>query len=235
MKLANQESEKSSPKVSKLPLPISDSPLVIDLPDGQKIVVGKMTQGSVIEVATWRGVGRPDSRTSRLMLGMGSGNVNEESEGEQSQQPGPARPPVSRKPQGFAGVIFTVEMFIKNFSRINWSATFKALIQSLTSKKAKKVKSPSAPSSDSPSSYTTDRAAGEPSSAHVIAPAITVSPVSEDAEIEAWLNKISEKAARTSSASSAKNRSTSKPAAKKPAAKKAAVTKKAAPKSTKKR
>ena len=235
MKLANQESEKSSPKVSKLPLPISDSPLVIDLPDGQKIVVGKMTQGSVIEVATWRGVGRPDSRTSRLMLGMGSGNVNEESEGEQSQQPGPARPPVSRKPQGFAGVIFTVEMFIKNFSRINWSATFKALIQSLTSKKAKKVKSPSAPSSDSPSSYTTDRAAGEPSSAQVIAPAITVSPVSEDAEIEAWLNKISEKAARTSSASSAKNRSTSKPAAKKPAAKKAAVTKKAAPKSTKKR
>ena len=235
MKLANQESEKSSPKVSKLPLPISDSPLVIDLPDGQKIVVGKMTQGSVIEVATWRGVGRPDSRTSRLMLGMGSGNVNEESEGEQSQQPGPARPPVSRKPQGFAGVIFTVEMFIKNFSRINWSATFKALIQSLTSKKAKKVKSPSAPSSDSPSSYTTDRAAGEPSSAQVITPAITVSPVSEDAEIEAWLNKISEKAARTSSASSAKNKSTSKPAAKKPAAKKAAVTKKAAPKSTKKR
>ena len=235
MKLANQESEKSSPKVSKLPLPISDSPLVIDLPDVQKIVVGKMTQGSVIEVATWRGVGRPDSRTSRLMLGMGSGNVNEESEGEQSQQPGPARPPVSRKPQGFAGVIFTVEMFIKNFSRINWSATFKALIQSLTSKKAKKVKSPSAPSSDSPSSYTTDRAAGEPSSAQVITPAITVSPVSEDAEIEAWLNKISEKAARTSSASSAKNKSTSKPAAKKPAAKKAAVTKKAAPKSTKKR
>lgn len=235
MKLANQESEKSSPKVSKLPLPISDSPLVIDLPDGQKIVVGKMTQGSVIEVATWRGVGRPDSRTSRLMLGMGSGNVNEESEGEQSQQPGPARPPVSRKPQGFAGVIFTVEMFIKNFSRINWSATLKALIQSLTSKKAKKVKSPSAPSSDSPSSYTTDRASGEPSSAQVITPAITVSPVSEDAEIEAWLNKISEKAARTSSASSAKNKSTSKPAAKKPAAKKAAVTKKAAPKSTKKR
>lgn len=194
-----------------------------------------MTQGSVIEVATWRGVGRPDSRTSRLMLGMGSGNVNEESEGEQSQQPGPARPPVSRKPQGFAGVIFTVEMFIKNFSRINWSATLKALIQSLTSKKAKKVKSPSAPSSDSPSSYTTDRASGEPSSAQVITPAITVSPVSEDAEIEAWLNKISEKAARTSSASSAKNKSTSKPAAKKPAAKKAAVTKKAAPKSTKKR
>ena len=226
--MANQESEKSSPKVSKLPLPISDSPLVIDLPDGQKIVVGKMTQGSVIEVATWRGVGRPDSRTSRLMLGMGSGNVNEESDSDQSQQPGPARPPVSRKPQGFAGVIFTIQMFIKNFSRINWSATFKALLQSLTSKKSKKVKSPS---------LATENPQGtEVASPAAISPAITVSPVSEDAEIEAWLNKITEKAARSSgSSTSAKSKSTSKPAAKKSAVKKAAVTKKAAPKSTKKR
>jgi hypothetical protein len=214
-KLANQESEKTTPKVSKLPLPISDSPLVIDLPDGQKIVVGKMTQGSVIEVATWRGVGRPDSRTSRLMLGMGSGNVNEDTEEENSQQPGPARPPVSRKPQGFAGVVFTVQHFIKNFNRINWSETFKALLASLTSKKAKQPKR--APESAA------EYVAPEPA----IEPAITVAPVSEDAEIEAWLNKITEKASRTTSKS--------KPAAKKPAAKKAAVTKKAAPKTAKKR
>ncbi len=220
MKLANQESEKTTPKVSKLPLPISDSPLVIDLPDGQKIVVGKMTQGSVIEVATWRGVGRPDSRTSRLMLGMGNGNVNEDSESEQSQQAGPARPPVSRKPQGFAGVVFTIQHFIKNFNRINWSATAKALIQSLTSKKAKKVKSAK--------ESTSDAVSAEQSVAPSIAPAITVSPVSEDAEIEAWLNKITEKAARSTSKSS-------KPAAKKAPAKKTAVTKKAAPKSAKKR
>jgi hypothetical protein len=214
--LANQESEKSSPKVSKLPLPISDSPLVIDLPDGQKIVVGKMTQGSVIEVATWRGVGRPDSRTSRLMLGMGSGNVNEDSDGDQSQQSGPANPPVSRKPAGFAGVIFSIQHFIKNFSRINWSATLKALIQSLTSKKSKKSKAPRESSSE------------QPEQVQSITPAITVSPVSEDAEIEAWLNKISQKASRSSS-------KPTKPAAKKPVAKKAAVTKKAAPKSAKKR
>jgi hypothetical protein len=220
LKLANQESEKTTPKVSKLPLPISDSPLVIDLPDGQKIVVGKMTQGSVIEVATWRGVGRPDSRTSRLMLGMGNGNVNEDSESEQSQQPGPARPPVSRKPQGFAGVLFTIQHFIKNFNRINWSATAKALIQSLTSKKAKKVKSAK--------ESTSDAVSAEQSFTPSITPAITVSPVSEDAEIEAWLNKITEKAARSTSKSS-------KPAAKKAPAKKTAVTKKAAPKSAKKR
>ena len=214
--LVNQEGDKSAPKVSKLPLPISDSPLVIDLPDGQKIVVGKMTQGSVIEVATWRGVGRPDSRTSRLMLGMGSGNVNEDSDSDSTQQPGPARPPVSRKPEGFAGVLFTLQHFFKNFNRINWSATAKALISSLTSKKSKK--------NFAPSLSAEDVVAREPQ----IEPSITVSPVSDDADIEAWLNKISEKAARTTAKSS-------KPAAKKSPAKKAAVTKKAAPKSAKKR
>jgi len=63
---------KRQPAVSNLPMPVSETPLVIDLPDGQKLVVGKMDAGSVIEVATWRGTGRPDSRTSRLMLGMSS-------------------------------------------------------------------------------------------------------------------------------------------------------------------
>ena len=171
-----------------------------------------MTQGSVIEVATWRGVGRPDSRTSRLMLGMGSGNVNEDSD--DAQQAGPAQPPVSRKPTGFAGFIFTVEHFFKNFNNINWSATFKALITSLTSSKPKKAKAAREQS----------EVIAEPS----VEPAITVHPVSEDADIEAWLNQITKQAARSSSKSR-------KPAAKKPAARKAAVTKKAAPKSANKR
>jgi len=54
-----------------LPATISDNPpLVIDLPDGQKLVVGELKPGLVIEVATWRGTGRPDSRTNRIMLGV---------------------------------------------------------------------------------------------------------------------------------------------------------------------
>jgi hypothetical protein len=68
--MAKKKTASLAPVVTNLPLPISDTPLVIDLPDGQKLVIGKMSQGSVIEVATWRGTGRPDSRTSRLMLGM---------------------------------------------------------------------------------------------------------------------------------------------------------------------
>ena len=57
---------------------------------------------------------------------------------------------------------------------------------------------------------------------------LTILPLVEDADIEEWLNKITEKASRSST-------STSKPAAKKTPAKKAAVTKKAASKSTVKR
>jgi hypothetical protein len=74
--MAKKQEETTAPKVTSLPLPISDTPLVIDLPDGQKIVIGKLQPGSVIEVATWRGTGRPDSRTNRLMMGMNNGETS---------------------------------------------------------------------------------------------------------------------------------------------------------------
>jgi len=70
--MAKKKIEAQEPAISTIPLPSQDSPLVIDLPDGQKLVVGNIAQGTVIEVATWRGTGRPDSRTNRLMLGVSS-------------------------------------------------------------------------------------------------------------------------------------------------------------------
>ena len=75
---AKKQNIPDKPVVSRVPLPVSDSALVIDLPDGQKLVIGKMGQGTVIEVATWRGVGRPDSRTSRMMFGMSSAEIDVE-------------------------------------------------------------------------------------------------------------------------------------------------------------
>lgn len=76
--MAKKKPDQIQPVVSSLPLPKSETPLVIDLPDGQKLVVGKMETGTVIEVATWRGTGRPDSRTNRLMLGMSSSEAIEQ-------------------------------------------------------------------------------------------------------------------------------------------------------------
>ena len=91
--MANKNTpQNNEPKVSRLPLPASESPLVIDLPDGQKLVIGKMSQGSVIEVATWRGTGRPDSRTSRLMLGMSSNATKDAIDDNEAQSAEPAKP-----------------------------------------------------------------------------------------------------------------------------------------------
>ena len=90
--MAKKKSVSNAPVVTNLPLPISETPLVIDLPDGQKLVIGKMSQGSVIEVATWRGTGRPDSRTSRLMLGMSNAVAASQTEASQTvSTPAPAK------------------------------------------------------------------------------------------------------------------------------------------------
>jgi hypothetical protein len=94
MAISKKKVAAAQPVISEIPMPISDSPLVIDLPDGQKLVVGKMSAGTVIEVATWRGTGRPDSRTSRLMLGMSTSDqvqaqtdAQESTEGKVSKLP----------------------------------------------------------------------------------------------------------------------------------------------------
>ena len=80
--MAKKKEERSEPIISSIPVPPSDSALVIDLPDGQKLLVGKIETGTVIEVATWRGTGRPDSRTNRLMLGMSSESEARQQESE---------------------------------------------------------------------------------------------------------------------------------------------------------
>ena len=84
--MARKNEENSAPVVTSLPLPSSDSVLVIDLPDGQKLLVGKMNHGTVIEVATWRGTGRPDSRTNRLMLGVSSSDSESQVNSQDSEE-----------------------------------------------------------------------------------------------------------------------------------------------------
>ncbi|CAB4908669.1 unannotated protein [freshwater metagenome] len=128
--MAKKKSAPSAPVVTNLPLPISDTPLVIDLPDGQKLVIGKMSQGSVIEVATWRGTGRPDSRTSRLMLGMSGAATAAQTEADQSVSvPAPAKV--------FSNNKFDVRALI---SRINIAPVIDAL-KTLKSKAPKRVES----------------------------------------------------------------------------------------------
>ena len=213
--MAAKETEgQENARVSKLPLPLSDQPLVIDLPDGQKLVIGKMTQGSVIEVATWRGTGRPDSRTSRLMLGM---SVNESNEPASTQTTGYAQVPST--PQEKLPPVQMIVAKVINTPKAALLIAQKVLknvapaMQSILNKFGKSTASKRRP--DSPKQIEDVRP----------------HPVSEDAEIEAWLNKLTEKAAKKTArdmaaASNPKKKVESKsvnrrtPAAKKPAKKK---------------
>lgn len=78
--MVKKKPDNSEAKISRLPVELSEAPLVIDLPDGQKIILSKLQEGAVIEVATWHGTGRPDSRTNRFMLGMTTGQASSGSE-----------------------------------------------------------------------------------------------------------------------------------------------------------
>jgi hypothetical protein len=78
------------------PITETQPPLVIDLPEGQKMVVGKLDPDTVIEVATWRGTGRPDSRTNRLMLGVSSNSTRSI---ESQIQGSPVNQSIEEKPQ----------------------------------------------------------------------------------------------------------------------------------------
>ena len=177
--MANKNSPQNNvPKVSKLPLPVTDSPLVIDLPDGQKLVIGKMSQGSVIEVATWRGTGRPDSRTSRLMHGMSStqsADAMEKDDGDSTDSK-PAAPE-----SGIDRYIFLA----KEFAVKIWK-TVKPVLAKVTPVTKKLI--------------TALQRRGLPKirlSRKAKAPTVSVVTAVENSEIDAWLNKITEKAERS--------------------------------------
>jgi hypothetical protein len=205
----NKTPQNNVPKVSKLPLPATDSPLVIDLPDGQKLVIGKMSQGSVIEVATWRGTGRPDSRTSRLMLGMSSNAPKDAMDSTDEQTPAPTKPVAPES--GVERYVFLAQQFILKLWAVlkpqvmKVTPATKKLITKLQSRGLPKIKLSRKPK----------------------APKVSVITASENTEIDAWLNKITEKAERSvalsaSRATAAPKKKKSASSARKPVKKKKA-------------
>lgn len=175
----NKSTDSNSPKVSKLPLPATDSPLVIDLPDGQKLVIGKMSQGSVIEVATWRGTGRPDSRTSRLMLGMSSNAPKDALDNTDAESSEPVKPIAPES--GVERYVFLTQQFLLKLWRkvkpllVKITPAAKKLVTKLQSKGLPKIKFRSKPRE----------------------PKISVMTPEENTEIDAWLSKITKKAERS--------------------------------------
>ena len=125
--MAKKSQVPPAPEMTALPMSGGDSPLVIDLPDGQKLVVGNLAAGSVIEVATWRGTGRPDSRTSRLMLGMSSAQEKpaDAAPSESKQEASSSVAKVARVLRAVAGkVVAVLSSAKKNRSEKKSSAPF---------------------------------------------------------------------------------------------------------------
>ena len=187
------------PTVTQIPLPISDSALVIDLPDGQKLVVGKMSHGTVIEVATWRGTGRPDSRTNRMMLGMSNTEIEAQIQEEEVRQATQSATGWRARLQMVPGVF--VVMFQKA----------KTAVLNLFSKLFDKSSS-----GDSAEKSSTFKALPFVNKAES-------NPVPED-DIQAWLDKVTAKSLAKKSAVASAAKSPSK--AKKSSASKAKTTRK---------
>lgn len=164
-----------------------------------------MSQGSVIEVATWRGVGRPDSRTSRLMLGVGTGNVNEVDPASESA----ANVRVVPKPQGAKIALWYLQKYLYTIQKLELGKKLKGLANPISAKlnREKTAKSIAAVPSGSGDS--------------VQKPAVTSAQpnrtTSADLEIEEWLNKITINASRKTARTSVKKASKPAPAKKAPA------------------
>jgi len=80
----------------------------VELPEGHHLVLGELPPGTVVEVATWQGTGRPDETTNRFLLSAsGSGllrrqrRANEEATEKSSGQPqAELAPPMSKAEHG---------------------------------------------------------------------------------------------------------------------------------------
>lgn len=210
-------------KVSQLPLPISDSPLVIDLPDGQKLVIGKMAEGSVIEVATWRGTGRPDSRTSRLMLGMSPGNLSDDA----SETTGYSGGQKEKKPEGFAKYLDLANKAVKTIAKFFMKLPVGKLKNvklgkiNLPKRAPKQIK-PSSSDSGLPTTQSAPSAASSFSSPVFKSPKESKSESNED--VDDWLAQIIKKA-ESNSKSEAKSKISVNTSAKPAPQKKKAVVK----------
>jgi hypothetical protein len=231
-----QEAPPARPVVSKIPMPPSDSALVIDLPDGQKLVIGKMEHGTVIEVATWRGTGRPDSRTNRMMLGMTNAELEASIEAAAEAQPTAENKELKSK---IGSIKQNPKQFVMNILRavvlgIKWLFNFKDQFGSgnSNSEKRSKVKSANV-NTDSESANITSapvemeksgtkfdfksKFKGREGSAVKNDSVASASPGDDD--LEDWLNQImaktQEKVDKTSG-KAAKSKSVAKVSARKP-------------------
>jgi hypothetical protein len=52
----------------KFPAPLEGYAATVELPEGHHVTIGELTPGTIVEVATWDGTGKPDETTKRFLI-----------------------------------------------------------------------------------------------------------------------------------------------------------------------
>lgn len=52
----------------KFPAPLEGYAATVELPEGHHVTIGELTPGTIVEVATWEGTGKPDQTTRRFLI-----------------------------------------------------------------------------------------------------------------------------------------------------------------------
>jgi len=58
----------------------------VELPEGHQLVLGELPPGTVVEVATWQGTGRPDETTNRFLLSASGSGLQRRTRSEKPQE-----------------------------------------------------------------------------------------------------------------------------------------------------
>jgi hypothetical protein len=71
----------------------------VELPEGHQLVIGELPPGTVVEVATWQGTGRPDETTNRFLLSASGSGLQRRQRSEQENSTGaPEKSPMQITP-----------------------------------------------------------------------------------------------------------------------------------------
>lgn len=69
----------------KFPAPLEGYAATVELPEGHHVTIGELTPGTIVEVATWNGTGKPDDSTKRFLISADGNGLSRRTGVEQNQ------------------------------------------------------------------------------------------------------------------------------------------------------
>ncbi len=69
----------------KFPAPLEGYAATVELPEGHHVTIGELTPGTIVEVATWNGTGKPDDSTKRFLISADGNGLSRRQGSDQNQ------------------------------------------------------------------------------------------------------------------------------------------------------